>query len=263
MVAVQTNQSAYRCRPGRLCHGSHRTKLVCGSGARRLHGATSFGYSENHFAECHSVHADSGWFLGRRDFQHAFFLRHCDGGGTDIRGLAFRAPPRSGGCPLLARSLHGFDDPMAFWRRNSVCASRHSLDGLSGFERPTQTHCPFLPTLRRSCGLGVFAAARVPMIQAYRATDFGPIRQSTGFPNSMHSATKSAEQRNLTTSSSTTAHGPFLYMPGDLRLATISTARRAEFREYARSIHAKYLITTNAFNEDGRFLVAICGGASR
>ena len=160
MVTAETNQSAYRCRPCCLCHGSHRTKLVCGSSAGRLHGATSFGDGEKHFAECHSVHADSSWILGWRDFRYAFFLCDRGGRGADIRGLAFRAPRRSGSRPLLARSLHVVDDPMAFWRRNSVCASRHPLDGFSGVERPTPTHCPFLPTLPCSCGLGMLAAAR-------------------------------------------------------------------------------------------------------
>jgi hypothetical protein len=123
---------------------------------------------------------------------------------------------------------------------------------LSGLRKLSARFCPCYPA---TAALAFLLLLAVPMIQAYRATDFGPIRQSTGLPE--FNALCNEVRRT------TKADDIFIYYRA--RALSLYAGRpassysqhgtQAEFREYARSIHAKYLITTNAFNEDGHFLV--------
>jgi hypothetical protein len=122
---------------------------------------------------------------------------------------------------------------------------------LSGLRKLTVPFCPRYP----AAAAWAFLLLAVPMIQAYRTTDFGPIRQSTGLP----------EFNALCDELRRTTKTDDIFIYYRARALSLYAGRpassynqhgtQAEFREYARSIHAKYLITTNAFNEDGRFLV--------
>jgi hypothetical protein len=122
---------------------------------------------------------------------------------------------------------------------------------LSGLRKLT---APFCRRYAAAAAWAFLLLLAVPMIQAYRATDFGPIRQSTGL--SEFNALCDEVRRT------TKPEDVFIYYRA--RALSLSAARpassynhhgtEAEFSEYAGTIHAKYLITTNAFNEDGRFL---------
>jgi len=122
---------------------------------------------------------------------------------------------------------------------------------LSGLRELSARFCPRYPAGAAWAFLLLLA---VPVIQAYRATDFGPIRQSTGLPE--FNALCDEVRRT------TKPEDIFIYYRA--RALSLYAGRpassynqhgtQAEFREYVRSIHAKYLITTDAFNEDGRFL---------
>jgi Dolichyl-phosphate-mannose-protein mannosyltransferase len=122
---------------------------------------------------------------------------------------------------------------------------------LSGLRELSARFCPRYPAAAAWAFLLLLA---VPMIQAYRATDFGPIRQSTGLPE--FNALCDEVRRT------TKPEDIFIYYRA--RALSLYAGRpassynqhgtQAEFREYVRSIHAKYLITTNAFNEDEGFL---------
>jgi len=123
---------------------------------------------------------------------------------------------------------------------------------LSGLRKLSARFCPRYPA---AAAWSVLLLLAIPMIQAYRATDFGPIRQSTGLP----------EFNALCDEVRRTTKPDDIFIYYRARALSLYAGRPAssynqhgtqpEFREYARSIHAKYLITTNAFNEDGRFLV--------
>lgn len=126
-----------------------------------------------------------------------------------------------------------------------------ALLALSGLRELSARFCPRYPAAAACAFLLLLA---VPMIQAYRATDFGPIRQSTGLPE--FNALCDEVRRT------TKPEDIFIYYRA--RALSLYAGRPAssynqhsthpEFWEYARTIHAKYLITTDAFNEDGRFL---------
>jgi hypothetical protein len=123
---------------------------------------------------------------------------------------------------------------------------------LSGLRKLSARFCPRYPA---TAAWSFLLLLGIPMIQAYRATDFGPIRQSTGLP----------EFNALCDEVRRTTKPDDIFIYYRARALSLYAGRpassydqhgtQAEFREYARSIHAKYLITTNAFNEDGRFLV--------
>jgi hypothetical protein len=94
----------------------------------------------------------------------------------------------------------------------------------------------------------------VPYIQAYRHADFRTIPESTGMPefNELCQAV-----RDRTTPDDVLIY----YRARALALYTGRTASAYNFHgteeelwEYARRIHATYLITTDAFNEDQGFL---------
>ncbi|MFL6304745.1 MAG: hypothetical protein ACJ72H_14505 [Candidatus Sulfotelmatobacter sp.] len=112
----------------------------------------------------------------------------------------------------------------------------------------------FHPRCPAVAGWAFLLLLSIPMIQAYRATEFGPIRQSTGLPE--FNALCDEVRRT------TKPEDVFIYYRA--RALSLYAGRpassynqhgtEAEFREYARTIHAKYFITTNAFEEDGRFL---------
>jgi hypothetical protein len=94
----------------------------------------------------------------------------------------------------------------------------------------------------------------VPYTNAYRHTDFGPIRQSAGLPEFNELCRAVREQ--------TTSQDVLIYFRARaLSLYTDRTASAYNFQgtdedfwDYARNIHATYLITTNAFDEDHGFL---------
>ena len=94
----------------------------------------------------------------------------------------------------------------------------------------------------------------VPFVTAYRHMDFGSIRQSTGLPE-FNQLCQAVRQR-------TTPQDVLIYFRA--RALALYTSRTAsaynyqgtddELWQYARNVHATYLITTNAFDEDHGFL---------
>jgi hypothetical protein len=101
----------------------------------------------------------------------------------------------------------------------------------------------------RSCCL-----ISVPFVTAYRRTDFGSIRQNTGLPE-FNQLCQAVRER-------TTPQDVLIYFRA--RALALYTSRSAsaynyqgtdeELWQYAQNVHAKYLITTNAFDEDHGFL---------
>ncbi len=112
----------------------------------------------------------------------------------------------------------------------------------------------FWPRYSAGVAWGLLLLLGIPTIQAYRSTDFSPIRQNTGLPE--FNALCDEVRRT------TKPEDIFIYYRA--RALSLYAGRpassynqhgtEAEFWEYARTIHARYLITTNAFNEDGAFL---------
>jgi hypothetical protein len=94
----------------------------------------------------------------------------------------------------------------------------------------------------------------IPYTNAYRHADFGPIRQSAGLPD-FNKLCKAVREQ-------TASDDVIVYFRA--RALTLYTGRPAssynfqgtdeDFWNYAQSIHATYLITTNAFDEDHGFL---------
>jgi 4-amino-4-deoxy-L-arabinose transferase-like glycosyltransferase len=94
----------------------------------------------------------------------------------------------------------------------------------------------------------------VPFVTAYRHTDFGLIRQNTGLPEFNQLCQAVREQ--------TTPQDVLIYFRA--RALALYTSRAAsaynhqgtneELWQYSRTVHATYLITTNAFDEDHGFL---------
>lgn len=94
----------------------------------------------------------------------------------------------------------------------------------------------------------------VALVTAYRHTDFGLIRQSTGLPE-FNQLCQAVRER-------TTPQDVLIYFRA--RALALYTSRTAsaynyqgtddELWQYARNVHATYLITTNAFDEDHGFL---------
>ena len=94
----------------------------------------------------------------------------------------------------------------------------------------------------------------VPFVTAYCHTDFGLIRQNTGLPE-FNQLCQAVRER-------TTSQDVLIYFRA--RALALYTSRTAsaynhqgtdeELWQYARNVHATYLITTNAFDEDHGFL---------
>jgi 4-amino-4-deoxy-L-arabinose transferase-like glycosyltransferase len=94
----------------------------------------------------------------------------------------------------------------------------------------------------------------VPFVTAYRHMDFGLIRQSTGLPE-FNQLCQAVHER-------TRSQDVLIYFRA--RALALYTSRTAsayscqgtdkELWQYARNVHATYLITTNAFDEDHGFL---------
>jgi hypothetical protein len=102
-----------------------------------------------------------------------------------------------------------------------------------------------------SAALGVFLCLiAIPYLLAYHKIDFGPIRQSTGSPE-FNSLCEAVRDRTATAD-------VLIYFRA--RALALYTGRRAssynrngtekELQDWASSIHANYLITTDAFDED-------------
>jgi 4-amino-4-deoxy-L-arabinose transferase-like glycosyltransferase len=94
----------------------------------------------------------------------------------------------------------------------------------------------------------------VPFVTAYRHMDFGSIRQNTGLPE-FNQLCHAVRER-------TTSQDVLIYFRARaLALYTSRTASAYNFQgtdkelwQYACNVHATYLITTNAFDEDHGFL---------
>jgi 4-amino-4-deoxy-L-arabinose transferase-like glycosyltransferase len=94
----------------------------------------------------------------------------------------------------------------------------------------------------------------VPYVQSYRHVDFGPIRQTAGLPefNQLCQAVRD----------NTAPEDPIIYFRA--RALSLYTGRPAsvpnylgsetELWDWAKAVHAKYFLTTNAFHDDQEFL---------
>jgi len=101
----------------------------------------------------------------------------------------------------------------------------------------------------------LFLLIAVGYVEFYRGVSFGPIRQTTGLPefNQVCDAVRA----------NTAPQDAILYFRA--RALSLYTGRPASSYNYrgrdeelwlwAEHIHAKYLVTTNAFDEDGGFLL--------
>jgi hypothetical protein len=122
---------------------------------------------------------------------------------------------------------------------------------LYGLRNLTMRFVPRYSSAALCVFLGLIA---VPYVLAYHKMDFGPIRESTGSPE-FNSLCQAVRDRTA---------------PGDVmiyyraRALALYTGRRAssynhngseqELQDWAGRIHASYLITTDAFDEDHGFL---------
>jgi len=111
------------------------------------------------------------------------------------------------------------------------------------------------PSHSQAAASALFLLIIVCYVQSYRKLSFGPIQQTTGLPefNQMCQAVRAdtapqdaivyfrARALSLYTGRPASAYN---YLGGD-----------AELSWWVEHIHAKYLITTNAFDEDGGFLL--------
>lgn len=128
-----------------------------------------------------------------------------------------------------------------------------ALTGLRGLS------AKFAPHHSTAVLCGLLLLITVPYVAAYRKADFGPIRQSNGLPE-FNQLCQAVRDR--------TASGDVLiyYRARALSLYTGRTASaynyrgtEQELRQYARNIHATYLITTNAFEGNHGFLERYVG----
>jgi len=117
----------------------------------------------------------------------------------------------------------------------------------------------FAPRYSSAALCGLLLLISVSYVAAYRKADFGPIRQSNGLPE-FNQLCQAVRDR--------TESGDVLiyYRARALALYTGRTASsynyrgtEQELRQYARNIHATYLITTNAFDGDHGFLERYVG----
>lgn len=137
--------------------------------------------------------------------------------------------------------------PFVPWITFLALSGLHELSCRFKLRYPAAAPCGFLLLLA------------IPATQAYRASDFGTIRENTGLPE--------FNQLCQTVRNTTGPEDVFIYYRA--RALSLYTGRRAstynqhgtqaELWNYSRNIHAAYLITTNAFNEDGGFLVRYVG----
>jgi 4-amino-4-deoxy-L-arabinose transferase-like glycosyltransferase len=122
---------------------------------------------------------------------------------------------------------------------------------LTGLRRLTQK---FAPRQVSTAVCAFVLLISVPFVTAYRHMDFGVIRQSTGLPE-FNQLCQAVRER-------TTPQDVLIYFRA--RALALYTSRTAsaynyqgtddELWQYARNVHATYLITTNAFDEDHGFL---------
>ena len=112
----------------------------------------------------------------------------------------------------------------------------------------------FAPRYSTAALCGLLLLISIPYGAAYRKADFGPIRQSNGSPE--------FNQLCQAVSERTASDDVLIYYRA--RALSLYTGRTAsayndrgteqELQQYARNIHASYLITTNAFDADHGFL---------
>ena len=111
------------------------------------------------------------------------------------------------------------------------------------------------PRYSPAAASALFLLIGVCYMQFYRGVNFGPIRQTTGLPefNQVCQAVRA----------NTAPQDAIIYFRARaLSLYTGRPAsaydyhgRDAELWQWAEHIQAKYIVTTNAFNEDGGFLL--------
>ncbi len=131
-----------------------------------------------------------------------------------------------------------------------------ALSGLRGLA------AKFAPRYSAAALCGLLLLISVPYVAAYRKADFGPIRQSNGLPE--------FNQLCQTVRERTASDDVLIYYRA--RALSLYTGRTAsaynyrgtelELRQYARNVHATYLITTNAFDADHGFLERYVGHSS-
>jgi hypothetical protein len=112
----------------------------------------------------------------------------------------------------------------------------------------------FAPRYSKAAVCGFLLLIALPFLEAYSRTDFGPIRQSNGLPE--------FNQLCQTVRDHTASGDVLIYYRA--RALSLYTGRVAsaynyqgtqqELIQYARNVHATYLITTNAFDNDHGFL---------
>jgi len=123
-----------------------------------------------------------------------------------------------------------------------------ALNGLRGLAEK------FAPRQTSAAACAFLLLIAVPYVQAYRHTDFGPIRQSSGSPE-FNQLCAAVRER-------TSPQDVLIYLRARaLALYTGRTASAYNFEGtdeelwlYARDIHATHLIVSNAFDEDHGFL---------
>jgi hypothetical protein len=118
-----------------------------------------------------------------------------------------------------------------------------------------QLSARFWPRYPAGAACALLLLLGVPMIQFYRTTDLGPIRQNTGLPefNALcEEVRRTTKPEDILIYFRARALSLYAGRPAS---SYNQHGTESEFWEYARTIHAKYLITTDAFSEDGGFLV--------
>jgi hypothetical protein len=123
---------------------------------------------------------------------------------------------------------------------------------ISGFKELAKK---LAPPLHSGCALALLLLITTCYVDSYRKVSFGPIRQTTGLPefNQVCQAVRD----------NTAPQDAIIYFRARaLSLYTGRPAgaynykgRDAELWRWAKDIQAKYLVTTNAFDEDGGFLL--------
>jgi len=126
----------------------------------------------------------------------------------------------------------------------------HALSGLKTLAEK------LTPRYSQGAAWALILLVAVPYGQFYRHGNFGPIRETTGLPE--------FNQLCQVVRENTGPQDPIIYVRA--RALSLYTGRpasapnyrgsQAELWQWAGNIHAKYLLTTNAFNDDQGFLVS-------
>ena len=147
----------------------------------------------------------------------------------------------------------GHSLPVFVWSSLSPWIVFLALSGLRGLG------AKFAPSYSTAALCGLLLLISVPYVAAYRKADFGPIRQSNGSPE-FNQLCQAVRDR-------TGSGDVLIYYRA--RALSLYTGRMAssynyggteqELRQYARNIHATYLITTDTFDNDHGLLERYVG----